>query len=188
MNTKGSQFTRQNPLLGSVPCGDSSWMVLTKSSVICASRCSWDHRLWPAGVAVQVLSFLTPFSRTRKWLKCMRTVWCFTRDLCRMFSAAISIIFPFSTQCFWLSVGLWVWFFFDVPLFLPVLQTSGLKMSVSCIWDVGYLVASGLDIVATLLAIRAFCASKLQFWVWFDLRNVLLLFFSLNFARQHDRN
>lgn len=28
MNTKGSQFTRQNQLLSSVPCGDSSWMVL----------------------------------------------------------------------------------------------------------------------------------------------------------------
>lgn len=39
--------------------------------------------------------------------------------------------------------------------------------------------ASDLDIVAPLLAIRAFCALKLQIWACFDLRNVLLLFLFL---------
>lgn len=174
MNKKDYQFTRQNQLICSVPCGNSSWMVSAKHFVICASWCSWACRVWPAGVAVQVLSFLTTFSRTRKWLKSMGTVWSNTQDLWRVFSAAIPIVLPCSAQCFWLSVGLWVCFlgFFLCPTVFTSSPNKLIKdvseSYLRCVSQLWLLIW----IVATLFAIRAFCASKLQFWACFDLRIV----------------
>lgn len=95
----------------------------------------------PAGVAVQVLSFLTTFSRTRKLFKCREQ-----SDLLPKTFAECSVL-QFPLVFLALPVLLTVcWFVglvsFNVPLFLPVLQTSWLKMSVSCIWDVCYLAGS----------------------------------------------
>lgn len=114
-----------------------SWIVLAKASMISVLQYSWAQRLWPVGVAVQVLSFLTTFSRIRKLFKCMRplqSVQCCNFHWC-------SLLYPV-VLTWYVGLACFLVFFFNILLFLPVLQTSWFKMSVCCVWDVCYLAGS----------------------------------------------
>lgn len=100
MNIKSYQFTRQNQLLNSVLCGHGWFQQKPLWSV---HHGAFGPTVWPAGMAIQALSFLTTSSRSKKSFRCMRPLQSVQCCNFRWFS----LLYPV------LSVVLWIcWSFF----------------------------------------------------------------------------